>query len=44
MVVVENCKHMVEEEICSLPSGLVSSMVVVGNCKHMVEEETCIQP
>ena len=44
MVVVENCKHMVVEETCSVPSEKVNSMVVEVNCKHMVVEEICIQP
>ena len=42
LVVVGNCRHMVVEEICSLPLVMASSMeVVVENCKHMVVEEIC---
>ena len=44
MVVEENCKHMVEEEICIQPLEMASSMVVEENCKHMVEEEICSLP
>ena len=41
MVVEENCRHMVVEEICIRPQEKVSNMVVVENCKHMGVEETC---
>ena len=42
LVVVENCRHMVVEEICNQPLVMASSMVVVvENCRHMVVEEIC---
>ena len=42
VVVVENCRHTVVEEICNLPLVMESSMVVVvENCIHMVVGETC---
>ena len=42
--VVGNCRHMVEEVICSQPLVMESSMVVVKNCGYMVGGECCILP
>jgi|APAra0007618257_1042622.scaffolds.fasta_scaffold07981_3 hypothetical protein len=42
MVVVENCRRMVVEEICSQPLEMGSMLVGVENYRHMVVVETCI--
>jgi hypothetical protein len=41
MVVVGNCKHMVEEETCIQPLVKVCSMGVVGSCRRTVVGEIC---